>query len=86
MMLDGYVYVYSPNHPNRTKLKYVAEHRLVMEEKLGRLLKKHEVVHHINGIKTDNRARNLVLCASTGRHVYDEHVRGHDPKGRFRYS
>lgn len=44
------------------------EHRRVMEEKLGRPLRKGEVVHHINGVPDDNRPENLELAASNGEH------------------
>jgi len=57
----GYVYIYNKSHPSATKEGYVLEHRLIMEKKLGRLLMRREVVHHINGISTDNRIENLSL-------------------------
>lgn len=48
--------------PDRGKCsKYVAEHVLVIERKIGRQLAPEEVVHHINGVKTDNREENLLV-------------------------
>jgi len=65
----GYVFVYTPEHPFANYKKYVAEHRLVMEEFLGRYLTQKERVHHINEIHDDNRIENLMLFTGSGEHT-----------------
>jgi len=61
----GYIYVYKPNHPHAYKGKYVPEHRLIMEKKLGGYLKPNEFVHHIDGNKTNNDESNLFLTTNS---------------------
>jgi len=58
---DGYIRVYIPEHPNAGKGGYIMEHRLVMSRHLDRPLERWELVHHINGIRDDNRIENLEL-------------------------
>lgn len=69
----GYRYVYRPTHPNAVfGKKYVAEHRLVMESKIGRLLLRSEVVHHIDGDTANNSPENLMVFGENKSHLKHE--------------
>jgi len=65
VVISGYLYVYTPDHPNATKAGYVAKHRLVAEKTIGRLLNKGEDVHHKNLDKYDNDPNNLIAMSSS---------------------
>lgn len=78
-MSEGYYAVMlpldSPYLPMAWAKGYVLEHRLVMAQYLGRCLTAGESVHHINGIRDDNRIENLVIFERSS------HLREHISRG-----
>lgn len=76
---SGYIMVRVENN------KYQLEHRFVAEKIIGRKLLKHEVVHHINGVKNDNRPENLVVLKNRAEHskTHHEHLVKCPTCGRF---
>lgn len=81
----GYVLLTIKTHPNASKTGKVMEHRVLMEQQLGRYLDKQEVVHHKNEIKYDNRIENLVVM-DRGKHVSLHHVgsrRNEETRGKM---
>lgn len=82
---NGYRMIQMPGHHDADSKGYVREHRFLMEQILGRTIDKNEVVHHKNGIKTDNRPENLEVMTKAD-HVKLHHTgktgRGPDRKPR----
>jgi len=68
-MSRGYVYILKPEHPFATKRGCILEHRLVVEEQIGRYLLLAERTHHLNETKDDNQPENLMGFASESAHV-----------------
>lgn len=56
----GYVYIRHEG-PNANRRGYALEHVVVMAKKLGRPIVRGESVHHMNGVRADNRPSNLEL-------------------------
>ncbi len=77
--VDGYALIAAPiGHPSPRRDGTILEHRLIMEQQLGRYLQEWEIVHHKNGNRSDNRPENLELLDGRARHGV-----GHPPGSEF---
>ena len=84
IFVSGYFYLYKPEHQNAIKNgRYIAEHRWVLEQKIGRLLTDNEIAHHINGNKKDNRPENLELLTISEHNKYHAKSRKRKSNGKF---
>lgn len=72
--LDGYIDIkLYPNDPFLSMADtqgYAREHRMVKARQIGRCLTRWESVHHINGIRNDNRPENLKLLSPSDHETY----------------
>ena len=71
-----YLYAVCKEHPNATQYGYVLYHRVLIENKIGRLLRKDEVIHHKDENKMNNSLDNLEIMSA------QEHSRLHASRGR----
>jgi hypothetical protein len=78
----GYILILQPSHPNTNHAGYIRRSHLIMEKYLERYLQPEEIVHHINGIKDDDRIENLQLCKNLKVHN-NYHPRIHNKFGQF---
>lgn len=74
---EGRAYLLLHGHHLADKKGYVLRYRLVAEESIGRRLLPGEVVHHINGIKDDDRPENLRVM------TLSEHASLHIQQGDY---
>lgn len=66
---SGYPVLYDPEHARAQTNGLVREHLLVAERALGRPLPEGAVIHHLNGVRDDNRNQNLVICQDHAYHM-----------------
>jgi hypothetical protein len=57
---NGYIKILKPDHPTSTATGHILEHRYIWETTHNKLLPPNFVVHHLNGVRDDNRPENLV--------------------------
>lgn len=71
-VVNGYRLLFLPDHPkamsNSNWVGYVYEHIVVVEKRMGRPLARNEVVHHLDGNRSNNRWENL-LVIDRGQHA-----------------
>ena len=70
---DGRTMIYKPSHKNARKNKYILLSVFNMSKKIGRPLKKGEIVHHIDGDRTNDNPKNLMLFKNISEHTKFHH-------------
>lgn len=75
--LNGYIMAYKPDHFNTMHGEnwegWVYLHRYLMEIELGRELNNDEIVHHLDGNRSNNEYYNLIVIVSRSHHLRLHH-------------
>ena len=81
---NGYTLAKAEYHPHANSRGYVPLHRLLIENELGRyLIPRKELVHHIDGDRSNNDLTNLKLTTPR-KHKMEEHFEGRTERGHFK--
>lgn len=72
----GYKQVNMPDHHRADSRGYVMEHILVFERETGVKIPENCCIHHLNGVKDDNRIENLCMMTHSAHTIF------HNSKGR----
>ena len=66
----GYIQILMPEHKRADKGGYVMEHIVVYEKATGIEVPRNCCIHHLNGIKNDNRIENLCMMTNSAHTIY----------------
>lgn len=77
---NGRIAVFLPEHPKANGSGYVLRSRWIMEKKIGRYLGSNEVVHHLDGNKSNDKLDNLYLT------TINEHIKLHISPRKLDYA
>jgi len=65
-MIKGYKHIYLPGHRLARTDGWIAEHRLLKELEI---IEKSQIVHHKDGIRTNNSLENLLVFSNNSEHI-----------------
>jgi hypothetical protein len=68
----GYVYILKPDHPQADNTGYIPEHRWIYEQYYNVCILPWIEIHHINGVKNDNRIENIITVDRKQHRQFDK--------------
>ena len=86
MNRKGYALEYLPDHPRADKRGFVLAHIIAYEKHTGTRVPDGCVVHHINGLKTDNRPENLTMMTASEHTAMHNMLRKYSDKTKAKMS